>query len=888
MTTKDILFTKLFIPPSRPNTVSRSRLTERLNNALQNRLALISAPAGFGKTTMLSEWADETGHSICWLSLDSADNDVVRFLSYFIAALQTLQPTLGDEALAVASKSPQDSLESALTLLVNDLSQLDEDLLLILDDYHLIQTPEIHHLMTFLLEHAPPRFHIVIATRADPPLPIARLRAQDQLTELRAQDLRFNEHETATFLSKMMEISLSQADVQTLATRTEGWIAGLQLAALSLQRSKDMQTAIEHFVGGHEYVADYLIDEVLSQQPDHYRDFLLQTSILERLTGSLCEAVTGQSESAQILSQLHKSNLFLESLDDRRKWYRYHNLFADLLRQRVGNLEPDLLPELHEKASQWYEDQGMLEQAIEHAFRAVAPARAAELVERVADRMMMCSEIMTLLRWMEQLPPTELQARPLLTLYQAGARLMSGYPLFDVKALIKGIPDDDVKSSLGAKSAIRALIAFFQGETRRSREYSLQALEELPENSLFMRSFAAMILGFAFTAVGDLEQSLNIFHQAVQIARQGDSPLISVISLSHIAELQIHQGNLEAARATYEHALSLSSDKSGKRLPIAGMPLIGLGEILREQNQLEEAYRYVQEGLSETKQWSLVSMIDGHLALARIYEAEGKSEEADAEMRVTRDRSLEFDATDLDDLMVAYHQACIWARRDEYALAKEWLSVQESNELIKREDEIQVQHFFIELQRLATHARLELAADQLEEALSLLTKLQMLAEEKGINRSIIEGYILQALVHAARRDDHRALEALGEALRLSEGSGFIRLFVDEGPPMARLLYQALDQGFSPEYTGKLLAAFKNGHPRRSSITEDLIEPLSERESEIMTLIAEGLSNQEIADQLVISLRTVKWHTSNIYSKLDVKNRTEATARARALGILRND
>jgi LuxR family maltose regulon positive regulatory protein len=451
---------------------------------------LISAPAGFGKTTMLSEWAAETENLICWISLDSADNDVMRFLSYLITALHKHRLILTDSVLVRESKTPGDSVEPTLTLILNDLTQLEEHLILILDDYHLIQTPEIHRAMAFILEHAPARFHVVLSTRADPPLPLSRLRARDQLIELRAEDLRFNLRETAMFLSSVMTISLSEGDVHTLATRTEGWIAGLQMAALSLQSAKDMQAFIENFFGSHEFVADYFIEEVLSQQPAHYREFWLQSSILERLSGSLCAAVNGQAESAQFLNQLHKSNLFLVSLDNKRQWYRYHHLFADLLRQRLNNLHPELVPVLHSRASQWYEDQDMLGAAIEHAFSAGKTARAATLVERVADRMMMQSEIVTLLRWMEQLTPSELRARPLLTLYQAGAQLMSGYPLDDVEMLINELPDGAVWSSSGGISAIRALIAAFQGETKLSRVYSLQAMEEIPEKNQFMRSFA--------------------------------------------------------------------------------------------------------------------------------------------------------------------------------------------------------------------------------------------------------------------------------------------------------------------------------------------------------------------------------------------------------------
>jgi LuxR family maltose regulon positive regulatory protein len=476
-------------------------------------------------------------------------------------------------------------------------------------------------------------------------------------------------------------------------------------------------------------------------------------------------------------------------------------------------------------------------------------------------------------------------ARPLLTLYQAGAQLMAGYPLEDVKTLLNEGTDEDIQTPSGAIAAILALIASFQGDTQLSRVYSRQALEELPQESQFMRSLAAQNLGFAFAAVGDLEQAIRSLRQAAQIAQQAGSPLIRVISLAHIAELQVAQGQLKMAQATYEQALNIASDKVGKRLPIAGMPLIGLGEIKREQNQLDQAYQLVEEGLHRTEQWSLVSTIDGHLTLARIYEAQDKPKQTDAEMQAAQERSLEFDATEMDDLMVAYHQARIWINRGQADTAAEWLRTQEARVFSQQGGNGKADHFFIELLRLATHSRLALASGQTEKALALLKTHQEQAKQHGVKRSVMEGSILQTLALDAQGDDQGSMNALQEALHLGESEGFIRLFVEEGSPLAHLLYKAAEQGISPEYAGQLLAAFPTDQHTELDSASNLVEPLSERETEILTLIAQGLTNREIANRLVISLRTVKWHASNIYSKLAVKNRTEAVAQARKLGIL---
>lgn len=883
-----ILHTKLFIPSARRDIVARPVLLSRLERGLQGKLTLLSAPAGFGKTTLLTAWVAWTEHPVCWVSLDTADNDVMRFLAYLIAALQTYQPSLGGGALAMGGTSRHSSVVPMLTLILNDLAQLEQNLVLVLDDYHVIQTPEIHEALTFLLEHLPSQLHVMIATRADPPFPLSRFRARGQLTEFRATDLRFNPQETTIFLSDIMALPLSTDDIQTLTARTEGWIAGLQMAALSLQRREDTHTFIESFTGSHEFVADYLTDEVLTQQSDDYRRFLLRTAILDRLSGPLCEAVTGQPDSAQILSQLNDANLFVVRLDDRRQWYRYHHLFADLLRQRLHNYTPDLVPILHRRASQWYEEQEMFGAAINHAFSANDTARAASLVEQVADRMMIRSEIMTLLQWMEQLPPEELRARPLLSLYHAGAQLMAGYPLDEVTLLLSEMMSEDVDAPSGELAAIQALIASFQGKTTLCRTFSQQALEHLPKESQFMRSLVAQNLGFACAAVGDAEQAIRVFHEAAAIARQANSPLVSVISLSHIAELQVAQGHLRAAHVTYKRALELATDAAGKRLPIAGMPLIGLAELLREQDQLDAALQSVKEGLRLTKHWSPINTLEGHITLARIYETLGKSAEADDELATAQDHAAAFDATEMDDLMVAYHRARIWILRGDPGTAREWLRMQEAQARGTEQGDSPPDHFFIELLRLVTYIRLELASNQPEKALELLELHQEKASAHGVWCSVIEGCILQALAFDALGAAQRAMESLQEALTLAEHGGFVRRFVDEGPPLARLLYEAVAQDIYSEFAGRLLAAFPASLGTALPSPDGLIEPLSERETEILSLIAKGLTNQEIANQLVVSLRTIKWHTSNIYSKLEVKNRTEAAARARELGIISTD
>jgi LuxR family maltose regulon positive regulatory protein len=912
-----LLQTKLYIPPVRPELVPRPRLIGQLDAGLHRKLTLVSAPAGFGKTTLLSEWVGSCGRPVGWVSLDESDNDPARFLAYFVVALQTIETDIGEGVLSAFQAPQPPPMESLLTALVNDIAAIPDPFVLVLDDYHLITAQPIHDALTFLLDHLPPQMHLVIASRADPPLAVARLRGRGQLTELRQTDLRFTPDEAAAFLNQVMGLELSADDVAALASRTEGWIAGLQMAAVSMQGQEDIASFVHAFTGSDRYVLDYLVEEVLQRQPNSVQTFLLQTAILDRLTGSLCDAVMDwrlevggwkwegdqrptanlqpPTSSQQVLEYLEHANLFIVPLDNERQWYRYHRLFADLLRQRLHQAQPDLVPTLHHRASTWHEQNGLMATAIDHALSAGDLERAARLIEQTAEATLMRSEIATFLSWMEMLPDELVRARPLLCVFHSGALLWGSRPLDTIEARLQDAVEADPDGSIsGEVAAIRALLAAHQGDVRRSTELSHRALELLPEESLFLRSVVAGSLGLAYLWSDDVVAATQTFDELARIGQETGNVMLTVMALRRLARLRRMQGQLHEARALYEQALELAVDRQGRPLPIAGIALIGLGELWREWNDLEAAMRDLTEGIELTSQWSEAGTVEGYIRVARVRQAQGDKDGAREAIQKAQQLALKTDTTEVDDLSVALHQARLWVAQGNLEVALRWVEERgldrdvDSAELKESDDLL---NYHLRKYEHVVLARLLMAQDRPDEARALLEPLLPRIEQQGRIGMVIEIHVLRALALQAQSDVAQAMTALERALSLAEPGGYVRIFVDEGPPMARLLCQAAARGIAPEYTGRLLAAFPDSEfePAVSSKTQKLkpqmVEPLSERELEVLQLIAEGFSNREIAQKLFLSVSTVKVHTYNIYSKLGVHSRTQAVAKARALGVL---
>ena len=904
--TEALLTTKLYVPRAHPNLVPRPRLGKLLTEGMSRKLTLISAPAGFGKTTLLSEWwmmhlGNE--YPVAWISLEEADNDPMRFLSYLIAALQSIETDIGEVAL-LSLRSPRPSpVGAVLTSLINEIATTPSDFVLVFDDYHVIKSQVIHDAVTFLLEHLPPQMHLVIASRTEPPLPLSRLRAGGQIIELRAADLRFTSEEAAAFLTDAMGMNLSAEDIAALDARTEGWIAGLQLAALSMQRREDIAGLITALTGDDRYVTDYLVEEVLHRQPERTRTFLLRTSILERLSGSLCDATTGHDDGQQMLESLEQANLFLIPLDNRRRWYRYHHLFADMLRHRLRRTEPERMLELHRRAAEWHENHGFVEDAIRHALAAGDTEWAARLVEQNTATVVMRSEGAKLMRWLEALPEELVRSRPRLSVAYAiaalfGGRLDAVEPLLrDAERSLGGLPEISSVSpidreSVGRLADVPTCIAIIRGDLARMRgdvphaiELSRQALAHLPEDSTYLRSKAIWNLGISSWMSGDLAAAEQAFVRLTTEERTTSNAYLRLLAAYGVGRLQVVQGRLLEAEQAYRWALRPEIGKGKSQLPVAGWAYLGMGELLREWNNLDDATRYLMEAL-ELGKWvgAAGPLAITYAALARVKQALGDASGARDAIERARQGALDFQVLDPLNPLAARLARAQLAQGD-VAAAVRWARERR----LGVDDEL---NYMRETEHLVL-ARVLIAQDKPSEALRLLGRLLSAAHAAGRMGSVTEILVLQALLLQAEGDTTRAVRILEDALSLAEPEGYVRIFVDEGPPIAALLRRVSTAGVSPKYAGTLLATLRHDaeDPRLSSeanipkYVHLLSEPLSDRELEVLRLIASGLSNRQIAQELFITPGTAKRHVHNIYRKLEVSSRTQAIARARDLNLI---
>ena len=920
-----ILTTKLYIPPIRPELVPRSRLVERLNAGLREacKLTLISAPAGFGKTTLLNEWIhqrDEGGKmkdeatvllppfKVAWLSLDEDDNDPTRFLAYLIAAVQTVEKGIGTSVLDALQSPHPPAIQELVAALINEINTDPSVLVLVLDDYHLISAQPIHDTVAFLLDHLPGNLHLVIASRSDPPLPLARLRARGQLIEMRQADLRFTSDQAAEFLRQVAKIELAVDDVAALTSHTEGWIAGLQMAALALQGTLALQAHssqasdaaarfVRAFTGSHRYILDYLVEEIFQRQPESVQTFLLYTSILDQLAGPLCNAVANRDDGQATLEQLDRANLFIVALDDERRWYRYHRLFADLLRKRLYQAYPKLVPTLHRRASEWHERNGYMAEAIEHALSADDFDRAAQLLEQVAQATLMRSEIVTFMNWVDKLPEELVRARPDLSVFHGWALLISGHPLDVVESRLKNI---DTSSSLMAAKVcvLRACIAGFQGQMSVAAQLAHQALKQLPEDDLFMRINAAWMLSNTYVAAGDFLAASQAFGELARTSLQAGHVMIAVGALCHLAEVHLRLAQTHEAKAAYEKAIDVATDAQGQRLPIAGEALMGLGDLCRELNELEAALHYTLDGIELSRLWRSVNAALGYITLARTKQMQGNVKDVDEAMEAARQLAVQYDTSGLGVIGVGFYQALLWIEQGNLDAALRWAKERRLDgeidpaELDRKDD---YASYHLRKYEYLVLARLWLAQNCPDKALSVLEPVLIRMEQQGRTRLLLETLMLQALAFRAQNKLDQALAALGKALALAEPGGYIRLFADEGPPMARLLRETAAHGLAPKYIAKLLAAFaKTPKEQRApetvpspsvSAQPSLVEPLSERELQVLQLLAAGLSNPEIAQQLYVAVSTVRSHAKSIYGKLDVHGRWEAVQRAKELRLL---
>jgi LuxR family maltose regulon positive regulatory protein len=911
---EQLLTTKLYIPPTRQELVPRQRLIEQLNDGLHRKLTLISAPAGFGKTTLVSEWVEQLrldpkkenqiDNKIAWLSLDEGENDLARFLTYLITALQMIDSSIGQQAQTVFQSQQQLLVDPILLMLVNDITQLtdplleesNKDFVLILDDYHVIEEPSIHQAIDFLLEHQPPQLHLVILTRIDPPLPLSRLRARNQIVEIRGSNLHFSEKEVETFLNEIMNLDLTQEEIALLETRTEGWIAGLQLAAISLQGQANHQEFIQTFSGDNRFVIDFLLDEVLLRQPEDVRRFLLRTSVLSRICGPLCDVVVNLSDEESIqdgqgfLEYLDRANLFIVPMDNQRKWYRYHHLFSEVLLNRLRQTELSQLPTLHLKASQWFEDEGDQDLALHHALAAGNLERAAQLVEQNALDLLVHSRLTKLKKWYESLPKDLINSRSKLCIYRGWLQILIGTTedanrcVQVTEQILCSAPLQDKAEEqeiLGLIYGLKARIALKTGELGEADEFANQTLNYIIEGSP-IHSHVAIIKGLAAFWDGDLETTDLALREAVSISQKCNHRFMTVEATIWLGYIKTLRGQLHQAVKLYRDALQFADLDEKRKIPIAGSAYIGLALVEREWNNLEVAESLLLDGFDMCNLFGNPQA--WHIAMAHVKNAQGNQDDAFDEIQIAEQMGAGADVA-FSHLNIDIGRVRLWLSPGERNLAEAVRWAEDRG--LNAED----MPTFSQRIAYTTLARVLIAQGEMDKAYGLLVRLQDNAEIGDRKGDLIEILALQALSLQALDDTDQAIITLERALTLAESGGFIRIFVDEGPPMAHLLYEAATRGIAPDYVSRLLGAFRVAEAIQAASSQtqppeaELIEPLSERELEVLQLIAEGLTNQEVSSRLYLSLHTVKAHTRNIYSKLGVNNRTLAVATARSLGIL---
>jgi LuxR family maltose regulon positive regulatory protein len=887
-----LLQTKLHIPRIRPELVSRPRLIERLNAGLRRKLTLVSAPAGFGKTTLLSEWVAACDRPVAWLSLDEGDNIPSRFWAYLVSALQTFHKDVGEAALAALRSSQPPPIEEILTALINESASIPGQIVLILDDYHLITTQSIHDALTFLLDHLPPQMHLFIAGRSDPPLLLSRLRGRGQLSEVRTAELRFTPDEAADFLKDVMSLTLSADDVDALETRTEGWAVGLQMAGLAMQRLGTERIArfVTAFSGSQRYILDYLTEEVLGQQPESVRAFLLHTAVLPRLTAPLCDAVTGRANGQDMLDRLDAANLFLVPLDDERRWYRYHQLFADLLRKHLSQMQPDLVATLHRRASEWYEQSGLIAEAVSHALQAGDMQRVAGLVGGTGLHMLEHSELRVLERWLDTSVDEELRSEPWLCIARAWMSAFMGQldavePLLhEVEQTAAGVEPSSTRDSLtdieeqhirGHVAAVRACVALLQDDRLQTAEHTRDALQLLPVDDAVTRAWAEMVLGLTLHQSNDVEAADQAFSKALTTSRATGDSHVAVLVLCNFAVVQVERGQLRQAVGSLREALQVANVyavRAGRELPVSAYALSTLGYISVERNELQAAEAHLKESIRLSKDWGEPLRLSGaYLGFAQLCQARGDNQAASEAIRLARKAAGHL--SPWLTARVALVEASISLRQGDTATAFHWADAYRDaghRQLTPHE----------RWEACLLQARIELVRGQIERALDLLEQAAQEARERADNHALIGSLALQAVALKQQGRLDQALTALERALLLAEPEGFVRTFLDEGEPMAALLRILASRGIALDYVSQLLAAFGEAAP-----SVPLIEPLTERELAVLRLVAAGLSNRDIAAELVLAVGTVKKHTSNIYGKLYVHNRTQAVARARELDLL---
>jgi len=889
-----LLSTKLFAPSIRPDHVNRHRLITQINTGLDKALILISAPAGYGKSTLVCSWLHETNIPNTWISLDDGDNDPIHFLQYLLTALQKVVPTIQAEMLSTL-RGPT-SFVSLLNTIINEISKHTAPFVLVFDDFHVLHAQPVLDFFASLIEHAPSNMHVILISRTDPLLPLSHLRVRNEIVEIRADQLRFTRDEIDTFLSKVMSLELSIADITALQVRTEGWIAGVQLAALSMQSCEDIHAFITTFAGSHHYIIDYLTEEVLKRLPEKTSTFLLHTSILSRMCGSLCDAIVepdpdDQVNGQEILEEFERKNLFLVSLDDRRHWYRYHHLFSDVLNRYLENLHPHLPSKLHKRASQWFEQNGYIPEAIDHALMAGDQDQAIKLIEQNGVLLLIRGEVVAVLKWITGVEPYS-QSHPWLYILKAWAYALSG-DLARVDGMLKNAenlistlePSQEVKIMQGTIASARAHQANLMGDAHKAADYARQAIEVLPDVDLISRSLRAVstsLLGDATSMTGDLEEAKQAYVESAQICLTAGDVHLTIVVNSNLADTLVAQGILRQAANIYSDTLSLATRPDGQKALIAGRLLVELSQVYYEWNQLENAFQYAQQSLNLCRQWGNMDLqAVGFVQLARLERIYSHPDEMQAAFQAAEQLVNGYDLAPRYSIWVMSVLARLLINQGDLERASH-LVKKTGIDVDSSAGETEIPYLLEPMYLILSH--LFLAQRKYNHALELSQSLLHQAEAGNRIGRVIEILILQALAYHGKNDMEQALAILDRAIMLAQPEGFVRVFLDEGEPMVKLFYQAKVHQVGGSYLSELLSNLSTDTGQALPNTQLLIEPLTKRELELLKLIEQGYTNQDIADRLVISIPTVKRHISNIYSKLSAKNRTQAISLGKELNL----
>jgi LuxR family transcriptional regulator, maltose regulon positive regulatory protein len=909
-----LLATKLHLPRPRPDFVPRQRLADRVDKGLAHGLVLVCAPAGYGKTVALADWARRSGRPVAWLSLDAGDNDPVRFWRHVVAAVGSAKPGVAERVLPLFGPPPPSLFDGLVTALINELAAQpgDDEAVLIVDDYHLIDVEPVHESLLLLLEHLPSGLQVVLASRTDPPLPLGRLRAGGQLAELRGAEFRFTAREAAALLHQVAErasSALSDADVAALTVRTEGWAAGLQLAGLSLRGQADVAGFVAAFSGSHRYVLDYLTGEVLEHLDEQVRDFLLETSVLERLSGELCDAVTGQSGGQAVLEHVEQAGLFLVALDEVRGWWRYHHLFADLLRARLQQERPARVAALHRAAAAWHQEHDLTDDAVRHALAAGDAAWAARLIEQHFDATFQQGQRATIHRWLAALPTDLVLTRTRLELAQAWMAVVGGH----VEAAEMALEGAEHTSAQAAKEPFepsvprgasllantsaaitiaRGWLAWLRGDAEGTTSLASRACGELYDGDWLLTSMCQLELALADRLRGRLDDAERGFTSSLTGWRAAGERSSAVSVCDYLGQVHVAQGRLDAALDTYQMALDIAAGPDQPTLPAAGIAYTGMAEVEYQRDELDAALRHVTEGITRLRPARYTAPLATGLArLSRIRQATGDSAGA---LEAIGEAERVSPSPAVGGLVnpVPAQRARLQLAQGNVSAAAHWAQQRGLSAEDKPDYPQELEYLVL--------ARVLIAQGRPGEALALLDRLLALAAEQDRMGSVIEIHALRALAQAAGDDEPAAVATLADALTLASPQGNVRVFADEGPPMRALVGRVVvahragqssvrDIPFG--HLARLIRAFDaepaaaGSRPETATAAHGLVDPLTRREVEVLAMLAAGTSNQAIAEELFVTLFTVKKHVSHVLGKLGAANRTEAVARARELGLI---